>query len=177
MMTGIIQLVLIDLLKMKQILITMLLLLGAAGSVPASAQSTWGTVSDDQYKSEVRQKLNLDYSMPDYTTHKIDSKLMGPRLATILQELCAKYKQDGLLSTLSMIQCDQVEGLDYCTIEKMNLDSVSKMGNTITICYKTTLAKNPLDLKKSDLIMTFIDGVSENKQVNSLFSNICNYMK
>lgn len=162
---------------MKHILITLLLLLGAAESVPVSAQSTWGTVSDDQYKSEVRQKLNLDYTMPDYTTNKIDSKLMGPRLATILQELCAKYKQDGFLSSLSMIQCNQIEGLDYCTIEKMSLESVSKTGNTISIHFKTTLAKNPLDLKKSDLILAFVDGVSENKKVNSLLSNICNYMK
>ena len=125
----------------------------------------------------MRQKLNLDYSMPDYTTHKIDSKLMGPRLATILQELCAKYKQDGILITLYMIQCNQIEGLDYCTIEKMSLESVSKTGDTITILFKTTLAKNPLDLKKSDLIFTFVDGISGNKRVNFLFSNICNYIE
>lgn len=115
--------------------------------------------------------------MPDYTTHKIDPKVMGPRLASILQELCTKYKQDNFLSLLSMIQCDQIEGLDYCRIEKMNLESVSKMGDTISISFKTTLAKNPLDLKKSDLILTFFEGVSGNKRVNSLFTYICNYIR
>lgn len=162
---------------MKQILLLLFLLLGAAGTVSVSAQSTCGNTSDDQYNTEVRQKLNLDYSMPDYHTGKIDPKVMGPRLASILQELVAKYKRSDYLSILSMIQADQIEGLDYCTIEKLVLENVTKSGNTITIRFKTTLAKNPLGLKKSDLILTFIDGVSPNKQVNSLFSNICNYMK
>ena len=162
---------------MKQTLLLLFLLLGAAGTVSVSAQSTWGNTSDDQYNTEVRQKLNLDYSMPDYQTGKIDPKVMGPRLASILQELVAKYKRSDYLSILSMIQADQIDGLDYCTIEKLGLEDVTKSGNTITIRFKTTLAKNPLELKKSDLIMTFIDGVSENEKVNSFFSNICNYMK
>lgn len=160
---------------MKKILFTMSLLLLSAATL--SAQSTWGTVSDDQYNSEVRQKLNLDYSMPDYQTGKIDPKVMGPRLASILQELVAKYKRSDYLSILSMIQADQIEGLDYCTIERLVLENVTKSGNSITIRFMTTLAKNPLGLKKSNIILTFIEGASPNKQVNSLFSNICNYMK
>ena len=155
----------------------MLLLFGAAGLADLSAQSTWGTVSDAQYNADVRQKLSLDTTLPDYSVYKVDAKVMGPRLASILQELGAKYKRSDYLSTLSMIQADQIEGLDYCTIEKLGLVNVTKSGNTITIRFKTTLAKNPLDLKKSDLILTFIDGVSDNKKVNALFSNICNYMK
>ena len=162
---------------MKQILLLLFLLLGAAGTVSVSAQSTWGNTSDDQYNSEVRQKLNLDYSMPDYQTSKIDPKVMGPRLASILQELVAKYKRSDYFSILSMIQADQIEGLDYCTIEKLVFENVTKSGYTITIRFKTTLAKNPLGLKKSNINLTFIEGVSPNKQVNSLFSNICNYMK
>ena len=102
---------------------------------------------------------------------------MGPRLASILQELCANYKRSDYHSILSRIMCDQTEGLDYCTIEKMGLVSASKTGNTITIRFKTTLAKNPLDIKKSDLIFTFVDGVSEGKLVNSLFITISRYIK
>ena len=162
---------------MNQLLITMLLLFGAAGLADLSAQSTWSTVSDDQYKSDIRQKLSIDTTLPDYSVYKVDPQVMGPRLASILQELGAKYKRSDYLSTLSMIQAEQIDGLDYCTIEKLGLVNVTKSGNTITIRFKTTLAKNPLDLKKSDLIMTFIDGVSEDKKANSLFSNICNYMK
>lgn len=131
----------------------------------------------DEYKDEIRQKLSLDTTLPDYSVYKVDAEVMGPRLATILQELGSKYKRSDYLSILSSIQVDQIEDLDYCTIEKLGLVNVTKTGNTITIRFKTTLTENPLDLKKSDLIMTFIDGVSENKKVNALFSNICNYMK
>lgn len=151
---------------MKKILFTMLLLLTA---VTLSAQPS-GQSQDDQYKSEVRSRLSLDTTLPNYTTHKVNPQVMGTRLASILQELCANYKRSDYLSILSRIQADQIEGLDYCTIEKMGLVSVSKTGNTITIRFKTTLAKNPLDLKKSDLLFTFIGGVSEHKLVNSLFT-------
>jgi hypothetical protein len=158
---------------MKKILFTMLLLLSAA---TLSAQPA-GQSQDDQYKSEVRSKLALDTTLPDYTTHKVDPKVMGPRLASILQELCANYKRSDYHSILSRIQCDQIEGLDYCTIEKFGLVSASKTGNTITIRFKTTLGTNPLDLKKSDLLFTFVDGVSERKLVNSLFTTLSRYLK
>lgn len=159
---------------MKQILITILLLLGATN---ISAQTSGEISKQEQYKQEIRAKLQLDYSMPDYSVYKVDAKVMGPRLASILQELCAKYKRSDYLSTLSMIQADQIEGLDYCTIEKLGLVNVTKSGNTIAIRFKTTLAQNPLDLKKSDLILTFVDGVSDKKNINALFVNISNYLK
>ena len=162
---------------MKQILLLLFLLLGAAESVSVSAQSTWGNTSDNQYKSEVRQTLNLDYSMPDYQTGKIDPKVMGPRLATLLQELCTKYKESVNNSYLSTIQCQQIEGLDYCTIKEMKLEDVSKSGNTITIRFKTGLNKNPLNIKKSDLTISFVDGVSNIKYANSLFITISKYLK
>ena len=162
---------------MKQIFITLLLLLGAAGTVSVSAQSTWANTSDDQYNAEVRQTLNLDYSMPDYHTGKIDPKVMGPRLALLLQELCTKYKESVNNSYLSTIQCQQIEGLDYCTIKGMKLDDVSKTGDIITISFKTTLDKNPLNIKKSELTISFVNGVSESKYGNSLFMTISKYLK
>ena len=158
-------------------LLLLFLLLGAAGTVSVSAQSTWGSPSDDQYNAEVRQTLNLDYSMPDYHTGTIDPKVMGHRLALLLEELCSKYKESVNNSYLSTIQCQQIEGLDYCTIKEMKLDDVSKTGNTISIRFKTTLDKNPLNIKKSDLTISFVDGVSESKYANSLFMNICKYLK
>lgn len=157
--------------RIKTILTTLMLMTSVAMSAQVNSELT------DEYKDEIRQKLSLDTTLPDYSVYKVDAEVMGPRLATILQELGSKYKRSDYLSILSSIQVDQIEDLDYCTIEKLGLVNVTKTGNTITIRFKTTLAKNPLDLKKSDLIMTFVDGVSENKKVNALFSNICNYMK
>lgn len=162
---------------MKQLFISLLLLLGAAGTVSVSAQSTWGSPSVDQYNAEVRQTLNLDYSMPDYHTGKIDPKVMGPRLAMLLQELCTKYKESVNNSYLSTIQCQQIEGLDYCTIKEMKLKDVTKTGNSIFIHFKTTLDKNPLNIKKSDLTISFVDGISDIKYANSLFMTISKYLK
>lgn len=158
---------------MKKILLFLFLLISAN----VFSQSTWGSPSDDQYNTEVRQKLNLDYSMPDYHTGKIDPKVMGPRLAMLLQELCAKYKDSDKEFYLSKIQCQQIEDLDYCNIKDMKLENVTKTGKAITIRFKTTLDKNPLNIKKSDLTISFVDGVSDIKYANSLFMTISKYLK
>ena len=158
---------------MKKILLFLFLLISAN----MFSQSTWGAPSDDQYNAEVRQTLNLDYSMPDYHTGKIDPKVMGPRLALLLQELCTKYKESVNKSYLSMIQCQQIEGLDYCNIKDMKLEDVTKTGNAITIRFKTTLDKNLLNIKKSGLTISFVDGVSDIKYANNLFMTISKYLK
>ena len=159
---------------MKHLLITICLLLVAT---TLSAQQSADQDQQALYNAEVRSKLAIDYSMPDYKTSKISPKVMGPRLATLLEELCAKYKQSDNLSILSRIQSDQIDGLDYCTIEEMKLKEVSKSGNRITVLFDTKLDRNPLNIKKSNLVFTFVDGVSEQKLVNSLFTNLSRYLK
>ena len=108
----------------------MLLLLGAIG---ASAQGGAEMSKDEIYKAEVREKLQLDYSMADYSTNKIDAKVMGPRLAKILETIYENYQQYTNLSALSVIQSNQVEGLSYGRVKKMKLDNVSKTGREIII--------------------------------------------
>ena len=159
---------------MKHLLITICLLLGAT---TLSAQPSADQDQQALYNAEVRSKLALDYSVPDYKTNKISPKVMGPRLATLLEELCAKYKHSDILSILSRIQSDQIDGLDYCTIEEMKLKEVSKSGNTIIIRFVTKLGNNPLNIKKSNLVFTFVDGVSEHKLVNSLFTSLSRYIR
>lgn len=72
-------------------------------SLCISAQTSTELCKKEQYKAEVREKLQLDWSMPDYTTSKIDAKVMGPRLAKILETICEKYQQYMNLSALSVI--------------------------------------------------------------------------
>lgn len=69
---------------MKQILITMLMLIGI---MSISAQTSSEISKQEQYKREVQKKLQLDYSMPDYSISKIDAKVMGPRLSKILETI------------------------------------------------------------------------------------------
>lgn len=160
--------------KTKRILIIMLLLLGAMG---VSAQTSAGLSKQEQYKQEVQEKLQLDWLMPDYSTSKIDAKVMGSRLAKIIMTICENYQQYTNLSALSVIQSRQVEGLSYCRIKMMKLDNVTKHDKEIIIRFNTALEANNLNLKKSQIIFQFNEGVSDDIATNDFFSNICRYIK
>lgn len=127
--------------------------------------------------AKYREAIGLDYSMPDYSVKKIDAKVMGPRLAKILESLCANYTQYRHLNSLSLIQSKQVEGLNYGSIKSMKLENVTKTGNELTIRFNTTLEPNNLNLKKSQLVFHFVDGVSEDVAINEFFCILCKYIK
>lgn len=59
-------------------------------TVMVSAQGQKTNVDEDR-KVEIRETLALDYSMPDYSTCKINEKVMGHRLATILEHIWECY--------------------------------------------------------------------------------------
>lgn len=161
---------------MKKILFTFLLLFGAL-SVFAQSQQTKPTSVHEQYLAEVREKLAMDYSMPDYTIDKIDEKVIGPRLAAILERLNKTYHERGNLDLLNMIQTSQIEGLSYARIKELEFDEVKKIGNVITISYKTSLESNNAGKKKSTLIFNFKDGVSDDELTNQFFCSIGRYIK
>lgn len=162
---------------MRQYLIIMLLLIGAAESVPAYAQSTWSSPSDDQYKSEVRQKLNLDYSMPDYSVKKIDETKIGSHLANILRYFEENGTRGTLTSWISSILAEQNETFNnrYIELKKLKLRKVSKTGNEITIIYNASLQALEGLPSQTELTFHFLDGVSESKPVNEMFSYISRY--
>lgn len=81
------------------------------------------------------------------------------------------------MSSLSVIQANQIDGMIYCAVKKVRLNKVKKQGNTITIIYDTELAQNQKNLKKSQLVFQFVDGVSEDAAINDFFMNICRYSK
>ena len=160
---------------MRIVVILMLLLLGTMG---VSAQTTGTEMSkQEQYKNEVREKLRLDDSMADYSTSKIDAKVMGTRLAKILETICESYQQYMNLCALSVIQSSQVEGLSYGRIKMLKLDNVSKQGSEIIIRFNTTLESNNLNLKKSQIEFRFKEGASEDVATNDFFSNTCRNIK
>lgn len=145
-------------------------------TVMVSAQKVT-TSNDAERKENVKKTLALDYSMPDYSVNKIDAKVMGPRLAKILESLCANYTQYRHLNSLSLIQSKQVEGLNYGSIKSMKLENVTKTGNELTIRFNTILEPNNLNLKKSQLVFHFVDGVSEDMATNDFFCTLCRYLK
>ena len=158
---------------LKKLFFTLLLLLGAT---TLSAQ-TLGQSQDDNNTNELRQKLNIDYTLPDFSTSKLDGKIIGTRLALMLQRLQANYREAVNNQYLSKLVCEQNDGLNYVTIENLKIQKISKTGNFITIMSNAKLSNNPLGLKNTDIPFVFTEGVSDNKTVNSLFSNLARYIK
>ena len=160
---------------MKQILITMLLLLGAM-CVSAQARTVR---SDSAEIAKYKQQIGLDLSVPDFNTKKIDSKIMGPRLANFLDYLFENYNQGTYERQIAHLLSEQNEALEklYFTVKKIKLMNVSKQGNVINILLKVCLGKNAANIMQTDLTLRFVDGVSDNETTNDLFSYMSRYVQ
>ena len=140
-----------------------------------SAQTTQH--SEDARTIELRQELGIDYSMPDFSTSKLDGKVIGERLAKLLQQSQEKYDTSVLNQYISLIQCEQIENLNYATVEKLNITRISKVGDVITIEAKTKLSNNAAKVKNAKLTFVFDKGVSESTSVNDLFKDLARCIK
>ena len=154
----------------KLFLMTMLMLFTQS----LSAQTTQH--SEDARTVELRQELGIDYSMPDFSTSKIDGKVIGERLAKLLQQLQSKYDNCVLNQYISLIQCEQIENLNYATVEKLHITRNSKVGDVITIEAKTKLSNNAAKVKNAKLTFVFDKGVSESTSVNDLLKELGRYI-
>lgn len=154
----------------------MFLLLGAAS---LSAQTVAETDKQSLYNAELRQQIGLDYSMPDYSVKKIDASVIGPRLARILTRLLDDFKQPLYNQFLSMIRSQVAEdpNLQYVHVDKLKLLNIGKIGNTVTIRFNTFTKDKNRGKLNYDLEFVFVDGLSDDKTVNDLFSNIGRYIK
>lgn len=162
---------------MKKLLFTLCLLL-AATSLPAQKLKFSSEAEREaKYRSEMIEKLALDYSMPDYSTKKIDANVMGPHLATMVNILLQNCGTLSYSKWLSQILGEQVEPLkyQYLGIKKMKFVDASKQGNDISLLFNVWLKKNPADVKQTEMTIRFIDGLSDSKTVNELFSLISSY--
>lgn len=163
---------------MKKILLSLCLLLS---SLLASAQyrNTSSEQSDEAKKQELRQQIGLDYSMPDYTIDKIDASVIGLRLAKILTRLLDNYESLLYNQMLAMIRSQVAEdpNLRYVHVDKLKLLNISKTGNKIIIRFNTFTKDKNRGKLDYDLEFAFVDGLSEDKTVNDLFSNIGRYIK
>lgn len=160
---------------MKHILLFLFLLLGATNLF---AQSDAKTRKDSLYRQEVREMIALDYSMPDYSVKKIDESKIGSRLASLLRYLEENQKNGYLNQLMASVVKEQNEALKekYFEVEKLKLVSVSKSGNEISIKYKASLRSKKDNFEPLLLNIQFLDGVSESKNVNDLFSYIGRYV-
>ena len=160
--------------KIRMIITTLLL----TATVVVSAQGLKTTVDEDR-NAELRQQIGLDYSMPDYSVKKIEASVIGPRLAKILTRLLDDFKQPLYNQFLSMIRSQVAEdpNLQYVHVDKLKLLNIGKIGNTVTIRFNTFTKDKNRGKLNYDLEFVFVDGLSDDKTVNDLFSNIGRYIK
>jgi hypothetical protein len=70
---------------MKKILFTLCLLLGATTLSAQSHQTSDISHQTSDRMAAYREAIGLDMSVPDFSTKKIDAKVMGTRLANLLR--------------------------------------------------------------------------------------------
>lgn len=132
---------------------------------------------EDAKIEEWRKKIGIDYSMPDFSTSKIDGKVIGTRLAKML-EILVKYPDDYTRkSKLSFIQTQQIENLNYVNIVDYKIKKIEKNGDEISILFRTKFGNNPLGIRKSEFTIRFFKGVSDCDTANSLFYDLSRYIK
>ena len=159
---------------MKHILFILLLLLGATTLYAQKLPVKTAEELDAKYKAEMKEKLAIDYSMPDYTTKKVDANVMGEHMAMMVNTFLERSTQISYQRPLNKIIGEQVESLKYSDypIQKMKFVSATKCGNDITLLFKVWLSKNANGIKQTDMSIRFVDGVSDNNAVNELFRYI-----
>ena len=162
--------------KRTKIILTLLLLMA---TVMVSAQIRIGVQSDSAKIAEYREKIGLDYSMPDYSVTTIDEKKIGSRLANILRYYEEVNHQNMFSRKIATILAEQNEAFEYSyfEIKKQKLMKIEKSANEITVVYRLWLDKNPANLKQVDIFYHFKDGVSESETVNEMFSHMSRYVK
>lgn len=160
---------------MKSILFSFFLLLGAT---PLSAQSqpqSQIAKYDTRTVENLRQQIGLDVEMPDYTTKKVDADVIGNHLAKMLNLLVNNITDGWYVQKMSSILSSQDAQLKYVIVDRIRVQSISKRDNEIIVKLKTWLSHNASGLKTADVGFHFIDGVSENQDVNDLFSHLSKY--
>lgn len=94
---------------------------------------------DEANHAEIRAKIGLDMTVPDFETKKIDASVMGNRLAGTLEYLRENYQQGVYERRLVAIADEQNEALEnvYIQNKKMKFLNAVKKGNEITILMRS----------------------------------------
>jgi hypothetical protein len=147
-------------------------------SLTAFAQN-FPVQTDSLRLEKYRTEIGLDMSVPDFDTKSIDSKVMGTRLAGILDYLMKNYKQAVYSRKLSQILKEQVPPLEKLEFElkKFQLVRATKSGDEISLLFSVLPNINDVKVKQTDLIFHFKNGVSESQATNELFSMMSRYVQ
>lgn len=159
---------------MKKLLFLSLLMLAVVGM---QAQSS--SQGEDSKVIEMRQKIGIDYTVPDYDVRKPDAKVMGWRLAKMLQKLEKNYQQGTYNRMIASIRSEVLEEprIRYIAVNKMKIQKIQKVGDVITIRISTSSKNETLGKLNHEFGIKFVKGISDNDTANQLFSDLGRYIK
>ena len=149
---------------MKKVLAIILL---AFSALSLHAQNN--NQEEDVQVAWTRNRIGIDYSIPDFSTKRIDASIIGDHLADMLSLLRSQYKASAYYRRLISIMREQQDFLVTPEIKKFVITGITKKGDVITVHTKYTLTKNEEGIKTLDIPFVFDKGVSESYSVNSLF--------
>lgn len=157
----------------KRILLFILFFVTLALSAQTSVQNK------DAQTMKWQQKIDLDYTVPDYSVKKPDAKVMGWRLAKILQALEQNYTQGIYNHYLSLIFEHQADdkSILYMPIHKLKILNIQKQDSVITIHIRLFSKDKAFGKVEREVSLTFINSVSEDDSVNILFSELGQYIR
>lgn len=160
---------------MKRIILSFLLLFGATSLFAQAVPVQMDSARVEKYRIEIE----LDMSLPDFDIKSIDAKVMGSRLAGILDYLMENYHQAVYDRKICLILKEQNEALEQMEfqLKKMQFVKATKRGNEIALFFTVWPTKNTANVKKVDLTCHFTNGVSESQATNELFSVMSQYVQ
>lgn len=160
---------------MKPFLLSLFLLLGATNAAAQSQPQSQIAKYDTRTVEDLRQQIGLDVEMPDYTTKKVDADVIGDHLAKMLNLLVNIITDGWYVQKMSAILSSQDAQLKYVIVDKIKVLSISKKDNEITVKLMAWLSPNSSGLKNAEVSFHFVDGVSDNQDVNDLFCQLSRY--
>lgn len=135
--------------------------------------------TDSMRLEKFRTEIGFDMSVPDFDSKTIDAKVMGSRLAGILDYMMDNYNQSVYYRKLCQILKENVESLEKLEFEIKRIQFVSavKSGDEISLLFTALLEKNVAKIKQTELIIRFKNGVSDSQTTNELFSMMSRYVQ
>ena len=159
---------------MKSILFSFFLLFGVM-TLSAQTVYPWNETKEQKYQ----RLINLDYSVPDYEVSRPDAKVMGWRLAGILQFLEENYQQSVYNQMLAQIRNVQMGTLKvhYLPVDKIQVTHVQKQDSVIAITINTFTNISKKEKVSYDVKLVFTNSLSDDDTTNKLFSDIGKFVR
>ena len=129
-------------------------------------------VKEQQEDSQIaftRGRIGIDYSIPDFSTKKIDGSIIGDHLADMLNYLLENYSKGSCKGKLMSVIRKQYDSLVPPEIKNLKVIEISKTGDVITVKTKVFLSKNEEGISNLEIPFVFDKGISQNWLINNLF--------